>query len=141
MLPEEKVEPVILETIDAQLKKSQYKTLLVQEAQHISMLINGNISYAIFENCSDILAEEIAVLARRLWTENIPHTYTSTHLARRFVPLIKITLTESRLQVETANSKHMQDPLIKTGAKLYAIATKNLINDFKNKYVKDKVSK
>ena len=39
--------------------------------------------------CTDELAEEIAVLARRLCTEKIPHKTLQTHLANRLVPLIK----------------------------------------------------
>ena len=45
----------------------------------------------IFGNNSDILAEEIAILARRLCTEKIPHNEIQTLLSCRLVPLIKDT--------------------------------------------------
>ena len=85
------VESVIFENINQDLVKKAAKTTFGSggPTQVTADLWKFIICSKSFGNCSDFLAEEIAILARRMCTEKIPYKSIQTFLACRLVPLMK----------------------------------------------------
>ena len=85
------VEPVIYEEINAEVIKKAAKDTFGSggPTQVDADIWKFFICSKTFGNTSEILCEEIAILARRLCVEDIPHESISSLLACRLVPLMK----------------------------------------------------